>query len=50
MLQSAATGFAKKNMTDFAPVPTLLFEGIQIQFSQLGRRLKGGWDVAEVSK
>lgn len=39
-----------KRTTDFAPVPTLLFQGIQAHFSQLGRRLKGGWDIAEVSK
>lgn len=40
----------RKRKTDFAPVPTLLFQGIQAQFSQLGTRLKGGWDIAEASK
>lgn len=31
-------------------MPTLLFKGLQIQFSQLGRRLKAGWEIADVSK
>lgn len=49
MLQSAATGFASK-MTDFAPMPTLLFREIHIQFSELGKRLEGGRDIGETSK